>query len=127
MNRRIQLTVLIILSGVLVALSGYALATVDRPAPVAVVAAAVPVSSPAAAPKRDAVGYLAALRTANVPVSVAGGSEVAIARGVCAQLADGTSRGKLVSDLNAMYAPLAGVDGYYDAVAVVDAAQANYC
>jgi hypothetical protein len=132
MNRRILLPVTIALSGALIALSGYAVATFTAPAPAAV---AVQAATPApavqiAAPppmKADAVGYLIALRAAGVPPVVAGGSEVGIARYVCGQLATGATRGVEISDVNAIYAPLTGVDGYYDAVAVVDAASTYYC
>lgn len=88
------------------------------------VAAPVVASSPA--PVKSAGMYLAELRN-HMPVSATGSTEVLIAQGVCRQLELGVPRASLINDLNAMNAPLAGVDGYYYAVAEVDTATTYYC
>lgn len=93
-------------------------------APATPVAISAP-AAPALAKGRDF--YLAALRNAGTPISTTGNSEVLIAQGVCAQLAAGADRTKLVNDLNATFAPLRGAQGYYDAVAMVDSARQYYC
>lgn len=71
--------------------------------------------------------YLSDLRTQGIPTSVSGGAEVRIAAGVCDQLAAGTPRASLINDLNATYAPLAGINAYYYSVAIVDVAARDYC
>lgn len=71
--------------------------------------------------------YLADLRTQKVPVSVGGNTEILIAAGICDQLAAGTPRASLINDLNTTYAPIAGINGYYYSVAIVDAAARDYC
>jgi hypothetical protein len=88
--------------------------------------AAVAVVAPVPAPVKGRGFYLAELRN-RMPVSVSGDTETLIAQGVCQQLAAGTPRAALVNDLNAMTAPMFGVNGYYYAVAMVDTARENYC
>lgn len=81
-------------------------------------------AAPSVAPatdKREA--YLAALKSAGVPISTTGDSEVLIAQGVCNELGKGTSRAKLVDDL----ARMGGVMNETYAEATLSAAEQIYC
>ena len=107
-------------TAVLLGLSIGALATRTTAPPAAPVAASSP------APVKSAGMYLAELRN-RMPISTTGSAEVFIAQGVCRQLALGVPRASLINDLNAMNAPLAGVNAYYYAVDMVDTATTYYC
>lgn len=136
MNRRILLTVLLILTGVLVGLPGYAVVTFTRPAAVAAVSTPAPVAARAPVggdilpagevPRRDRVGFLASLKAMGVPVYGNGDAEVAVAGEVCARLAAGADPTALTGALSrSTYAGRSA--SYEDAWELVQSAQANYC
>lgn len=93
-----------------------ATASSSSPAPITTVPSVAPVGD-----KRG--GYLAALKSAGVPTSTTGDSEVLIAQGVRNELGKGTSRAKLVGDL----ARMGGVMNDAYAEAMVSAAEQTYC